>query len=84
MHVSDARGAVDSQRLHEHASHGGVKAKLQQWTPLFLLANQLILAAGIKDFFFAHLTKTEFVFKVWSLTLGPKHPDPMGTLPQRK
>ena len=26
----------------------------------------------------------KFVFKVWSSTLWPKHPDPMGTLPQRR
>ena len=28
--------------------------------------------------------EAEFVFKVWSLTLWPKHLEPMGTLPQRK
>ena len=46
-----------SQRLQEHMSHGAVKAELQHWTPLVLLAKQLVLSAGIKDFFFPLLTR---------------------------
>ena len=41
----------------KHTPHGAVKAELQQWAQLVLLAEQTVLAAGIKVDFFRLLSQ---------------------------